>query len=73
MPLDRGCLDGEEFRSEQLKDDTIKEIPIVVLSAKLNGGETAKRLGALGWVPKPVDLRRVVSQVAEYCSATEPR
>jgi CheY-like chemotaxis protein len=66
-------MDGEEFRAEQLKDDTIKEIPVVVLSAKPNGGETAKRLGALAWVPKPIDFRQVVNQIAAHCHAPCPQ
>lgn len=60
-------LDGFGVLMEKSKDDTIKEIPVIILTAK--GGEDDKdkamSLGALGVLTKPFSPKQLISSVKE--------
>jgi CheY-like chemotaxis protein len=57
-------MDGEQFRVAQQRDEQIKNIPVIVLSGKPNGMETARRIGAVSCLAKPISFREVVDEVA---------
>jgi CheY-like chemotaxis protein len=61
-------MDGEEFRRTQLTDPQIRDIPIVVVSARIGAAEIAGRLGAVGVIPKPLDLDQVAATIEEVCA-----
>ena len=61
-------MDGEEFRRTQLTDPQIRDIPIVVVSARIGAAEIADRLGAVGIIPKPLDLDQVAATIEEVCA-----
>ena len=60
-------MDGWAFRVEQRQDPSLKDIPVVVLSAAMNPAQEAARLGAIAGLGKPLDLTRLLDLVAQYC------
>jgi DNA-binding response OmpR family regulator len=52
MPI----MSGEAFRTAQLADVIIKDIPVLILTARHDGPEVARRMQAAGCLPKPVDF-----------------
>ena len=56
-------MDGYEFRIEQQRDPAIADIPVVVLTAG-SMGERVAEMGVTAHMRKPVDLDRLLSEVA---------
>jgi CheY-like chemotaxis protein len=54
---------GAQFREEQLKDPTIAEIPVIVLSADANIHAVSERLGIRRYLRKPVNLEDLLESV----------
>ena len=52
MPL----LSGDQVIKIIRENDTIKELPIIVLSASVDGATVAKNFGADAFIAKPFDL-----------------
>jgi DNA-binding response OmpR family regulator len=63
MPI----MDGEEFRDAQLADPTLRDVPVVVLTARHDGQKTAARLRAPSCILKPLNVRQVLNEVAAHC------
>ena len=61
-------MDGEEFRRTQLSDPQICDIPVVIVSARIGASEIGRRLGAVGTIPKPLDLDQVAATIEEVCA-----
>ena len=61
-------MDGEEFRNRQLKDPEIRDIPVVILSARFDASTVAARLGATRFLGKPLDFEQVAATVHEICA-----
>jgi CheY-like chemotaxis protein len=61
-------MNGWRFREEQMKDPVLADIPVLVLTADSRAEETARELGAAGWLRKPVDPRRLLSTVEKLCT-----
>ena len=49
-------MSGEDFRRVQLADAALKDVPVVVVSARHDARAVAERIGAVGWLTKPLDL-----------------
>ena len=67
-------MDGIEFRSRQLSDSRIANIPVIVMSACPTARRTADRLAAADCLPKPMrfdDLLRAVQNSAITVVTTE--
>jgi CheY-like chemotaxis protein len=62
MPI----MDGARFRSAQLGDSVLCQIPVVVLSAGKNSIQ-AKALQAASFIPKPFDVNQLVEVVLKHC------
>jgi CheY-like chemotaxis protein len=58
-------MNGWELRDALERDPELSEIPVVVVSAIT--ADVAQRLGATDYVPKPVDIDRLLDVVCEYC------
>ncbi len=56
-------MDGYEFRIEQRRDPTIADIPVLVLTAG-SMGERVAEMGVTGHMRKPVDLDKLLTEVA---------
>ena len=64
-------MDGWQFRIEQQRDPAVKDIPVVVLSAHADGGETAAKMAAAEYLSKPVALERLLHVVERFCAISE--
>lgn len=61
------AMSGWEFRTKQLQDPALADIPVVVLSGGDNVAQHASALKAAGYLEKPVDLDRLLSVVKQFC------
>jgi CheY-like chemotaxis protein len=52
-------MDGAQFRRVQLQDRSLAWIPIVIMSATLDGDRRARALGARHFIRKPLNLDEV--------------
>jgi CheY-like chemotaxis protein len=58
-------MNGWQFRSEQLREPELAAIPVVVCSASRHARRDAEQLQARAFIPKPVDIDRLVEVVRE--------
>ncbi len=58
-------MNGWEFREALRDEPALRDVPVVVVSA-LNR-EMAENAGGSAYLPKPVDLDRMLEIVAEHC------
>lgn len=56
-------MDGIEFRSRQLADSRIANVPVIVVSARPDGRKTAQRIGAADFLPKPMSFDALLQAV----------
>ncbi len=60
-------MDGWTFRAEQMRDPHLAQIPTIVISAYRDLSQQVKDLGLIGYLKKPIDLKKLLSIVAEHC------
>jgi CheY-like chemotaxis protein len=65
-------MNGWQFREEQIKDDALASIPILVCTASARAEEDARKIGAAGWLRKPVDPARLLEAVGRHCRPGQP-
>jgi CheY-like chemotaxis protein len=58
-------MDGWQFRQEQIRDATLANIPVIVVSAA--GRERLERIHANAYLSKPVDLDELLGCVTQFC------
>ena len=63
MPI----MDGEAFRRAQLRDAELKDIPVIVVSARHDGPLSAERMGAASCIGKPLNVQQVLAEVEAHC------
>jgi CheY-like chemotaxis protein len=61
-------MDGKEFRNQQRGDETLRGIPVVVLSAHADATNYAEQMQAAGFLKKPVDLSTLLEIVEQFCA-----
>ncbi len=74
LELQLPVMDGERFRAAQLRDRSLAWIPVVAMSATIDGSRKAREIGARRFLPKPLDLdelRAVLRQIG--CCLARPR
>ena len=59
-------MDGYSFRTEQLKNTSWSQIPVVVMSAEANAKEKMKNFGITAFLSKPVELDTILKTVERY-------
>jgi CheY-like chemotaxis protein len=64
-------MSGEQFREAQLRDPQLKDIPVVVMSARYDAAETANRIQAFAFTPKPLELEHLLRLVRAHCGEPE--
>jgi CheY-like chemotaxis protein len=62
-------MNGWQFRTAQKSDETLNEIPVVVISADASVKQKAESIGAHGFLKKPIELDALLDLVAKYCAA----
>jgi CheY-like chemotaxis protein len=70
MDLMMPVMNGWELRAALKADPRLATIPIIVISAVT--AEIAQRIRDARYVPKPVDLDRLLDVVCEYCHGSGP-
>jgi CheY-like chemotaxis protein len=73
LDLTMPIMDGWTFRTVQLGDPNLAEIPVVVLTALTDPRKAAEKMGAVAGFAKPLDLEHLLQLVAEHCPRTVPR
>jgi CheY-like chemotaxis protein len=63
-------MDGWQFRSEQMKNPALANVPVLVISADANVHEKAASFGAASVLPKPISLDRLLRAVETFYPAT---
>jgi CheY-like chemotaxis protein len=61
-------MDGFAFRQAQASDPRLASVPVVIVSASANLARDAKRLGATGYIQKPMRLDAVLREVESRCA-----
>jgi CheY-like chemotaxis protein len=62
MPI----MNGQEFRTEQLRDETLARIPVVLLTAAYDGRGQAQAMQAAGYFSKPVEFEAFFEALRAY-------
>jgi len=61
-------MNGWEFRAQQLKDPTLAEVPVIVVTADHAAAKSATKLAAVEYMTKPIEVDYLLQQVGRYCS-----
>jgi CheY-like chemotaxis protein len=62
-------MDGWDFRTEQLKNPALKEIPVFILTAAGFSHETIRaQFGSIPFVPKPPPHEELLAMVHRICN-----
>jgi two-component system alkaline phosphatase synthesis response regulator PhoP len=69
LDLAMPVMDGFTFRTEQLRDEALKSIPVICVSGRHDAVPVSLRMHAAGCIPKPFDLDLVISRVRQIVSA----
>jgi len=64
-------MNGWEFRHEQLRDDDLKDIPTIVVSALPPDRAAGGQVGEVDFVPKPPSLPRLLDAIRRHCGGVE--
>jgi CheY-like chemotaxis protein len=68
LDLDLPGKTGWEFREEQLRNPTLRHIPVVVFSGDANGRARAAQLGIRDYLTKPTEVTGFFEAVRRYCA-----
>jgi CheY-like chemotaxis protein len=60
-------MDGGEFRAQQKADSTLKDVPVVLVSARHDAQKVAALLQVADVVEKPILHDALLRTVREYC------
>ena len=66
LDLGMPVMSGWEFREEQQRDRTLREIPVIVMSALPDLDRKATALGVAGCLDKPIDINVLLGMVARH-------
>jgi CheY-like chemotaxis protein len=69
LDLAMPVMDGFTFRTEQLRDEILKSIPVICVSGRHDALPASRNMRAAGCIPKPFDLEVVISSVREIVNA----
>jgi DNA-binding response OmpR family regulator len=65
-------MDAWQFRSEQLRDAALAQIPVVIFSANPKVWRHADMLGAAAVIRKPPNLNEILDVVSRFAPAASP-
>jgi CheY-like chemotaxis protein len=58
---------GQQFRQLQLRDRRIASVPVAALSGHGGIAQQAEAMGIAGYLPKPIDLDRLLAVLRRTC------
>lgn len=56
-------MDAWQFRARQKRDERLRRLPVVIISAGGNVEQKAQNLGAAGWLRKPLTIEELLNAV----------
>lgn len=62
-------MDGSRFRSRQIAEPRIADVPVIIISAGGGLSQKANVLRAAGYLAKPIDLRTLIGTVQRWVGA----
>jgi CheY-like chemotaxis protein len=68
----RGGMTARDFRDQQLARVGSAHVPVILVSGDGDLRERARQLGARDFLPKPVDLDRLIALITANCAANSP-
>jgi len=68
LDLQMQGMDGEEFRTQQLRDPKIASIPVLLMTGRSEAEIASKNIGAQGFLKKPVSLDTFLAVAKKYCN-----
>ncbi|HEY2388880.1 MAG TPA: response regulator [Candidatus Binatia bacterium] len=63
-------LSGQAFRRAQLADRKVRDIPVILVSGISDLPRHARELEAALYLPKPIDVARLVAAIPQLCTRT---
>ena len=66
LDLDMPYMTGLEFLEALRADNSLPKFPVVFLTANPEGRDLAGRLGAAGYLAKPIHLHDLLAEVARH-------
>lgn len=71
LDLHMPVMDGFQFRAEQMRDDSLRAIPVILYSGHHDVAEAASQMGIEGYFQKPIDIGRILDLLSRYQAAHE--
>ena len=68
LDLHMPIMNAWDFRAAQLLDPRLAQIPVVLYSAARDLARMAIELGAVGALPKTIDIEEILTVVRQYCT-----
>jgi DNA-binding response OmpR family regulator len=69
LDLAMPVMDGFAFRTEQLRDTTLRQIPVICVSGRHDALRASRGLHVAKCIPKPFDLDVVLASVRELVNS----
>ncbi len=60
-------VNGRQFRDEQLRDHSLRNVPLIVLSGEPAAPREAAEMGAVACLGKPVDFDALLAALWRHC------
>ena len=68
LDLAMPVVNGWEFRIAQKANPSISEIPVVIISAREQTSDDVAWMEAAEFLPKPIDVERLLGAVRRFCA-----
>lgn len=68
LDLRLGMTHGRTLRTRQQENSRLAHVPVILVSGSHSLMEDADELGAVAWVPKPIDMGHLRDLVRRYCA-----
>jgi CheY-like chemotaxis protein len=62
-------MNGWQFRAEQNADPSLRDIPVVIISADTHIRDKAYQLGLREFFRKPIEISNLLQTLERYCAA----
>jgi CheY-like chemotaxis protein len=67
LDLRMPVMDGYEFSAEKARDEALRDIPVVIMSAERQIEESRAKTGAQATLKKPASIETILGVVAQNC------
>ena len=66
LDVDMPHMDGFQLMEALKADQTVRHVPVLFLTANEEGKERGNKLGAVGYLPKPILASQLLAEVARH-------